>query len=136
MASLDTNVLVRLLVKDDQRQLAHVRNVVRKALQRGEMLYVPVTVVLELEWVLRSVYGMAKPTILEALVALLETRELRFQCESAVERALAHFRKGAADFADCIHLGLSGADGELPLLTFDRKASRMAGVQLVTAIDA
>lgn len=133
MASLDTNVLVRLLVKDDQRQLAQVRSVIREASQRGEMFYVPITVVLELEWVLRSRYGMKRLTILSALVALLETRELRFQFEPAIERAIEHFRRGAADFADCIHLGLSGADGELPLVTFDRKASRMAGAQLINA---
>lgn len=131
MASLDTNVLVRLLVKDDQRQLAQARRLIHSASERDELLFVPVTVVLELEWVLRSVYGMAKPSILGALVALLETRELAFQAEPAVERAIEHFRRGKAEFADCLHLGLSGADGELPLMTFDRKASRLEGSQLV-----
>lgn len=133
MASLDTNVLVRLLVKDDQRQYAQSLSLIREASKQDEMLYVPVTVVLELEWVLRSVYGMDKPAILGALVALLETRELRFQSEPAVERGIEHYRRSVADFADCIHLGLGGTAGELPLLTFDRKAARMTGVQSVGA---
>ncbi|MEN8821301.1 MAG: type II toxin-antitoxin system VapC family toxin [Abyssibacter sp.] len=128
MASLDTNVLVRLLVKDDERQAAQARKLIRAASDRGETMFVPITVVLELEWVLRSVYEMPKSAILGAFVALLETRELVFQSEPAIERALAHFRKGFAGFSDCIHLGICGAESELPLLTFDRKAGRMEGV--------
>ena len=131
MSSLDTNVLVRWLVKDDPRQLIQARSLIRSAAERGELLFVPVTVVLELEWVLRSRYEMSKPVIILALVSLLETRELAFQCEAAVERAIEHFRRGSADFADCLHLGLSGAVGELPLMTFDRKASRLEGANLV-----
>ena len=133
MASLDTNVLVRLLVDDDHRQLVHAKNLIQATSEQGEMLFVPVTVVLELEWVLRSAYEMAKPTILGAFVALLETRELRFQFEPAIERAIEYYRRSNVDFADCLHLGLGGAEGELPLMTFDRKASRLQGVQLVSA---
>lgn len=133
MASLDTNILVRFLVNDDQRQTTQARNLIRVVADRDETLFVPITVVLELEWVLRSLYEMKKPRIIEAFVALLETRELVFQFEPALERAIDHFRRVSADFADCIHLGLCGAQGELPLMTFDRKASRMRGVQLVDA---
>ena len=135
MSSLDTNVLVRWLVKDDPRQLIQARHLIRSAVERGELVFVPVTVVLELEWVLRSRYEMSKPVIIQALVSLLETRELAFQCEAAVERAIEHFRRRSADFADCLHLGLSGAEGELPLMTFDRKASRLDGANLVLAPD-
>lgn len=131
MSSLDTNVLVRWLVKDDPRQQIQARSLIRSAVERGELLFVPVTVVLELEWVLRSRYEMSKPVIIQALVSLLETRELAFQFEAAIERAIEHFRRGSADFADCLHFGLSGAEGELPLMTFDRKASRLEGANLV-----
>lgn len=91
----------------------------------------PVTVMLELEWVLRSRYAFDKPSLLRAFNALLETRELEFQTEAAIERALHLYRQGSAEFADCLHAGLCGDAGRLPLLNFDEKAARSPEVQLV-----
>ena len=70
----------------------------------AESLFVPLTVCLELEWVLRSAYAVDKPQMLELFRQLLESRELRFQEESTIERALFLFRESRADFADCVHL--------------------------------
>ena len=131
MKSLDTNILVRWLVKDDARQVAKVRAILQAAIEGGERLFIPVTVVLELEWVLRSRYSMPKPSIIKALVSLLETSEVVFQFELAIERAVSHYRRGNADFADCLHLGLSGAENNLPLVTFDKKAARLEGAALL-----
>ena len=60
MAALDTNILVRFLVEDDVAQLAAARKLMRKCVNSGEALFVPVTVALELEWVLRSASGSAR----------------------------------------------------------------------------
>ena len=57
MPSLDTNLLVRLLVADDLPQLHAVESLIRSAVRRRQTLFVPITVVLELEWVLRARYG-------------------------------------------------------------------------------
>jgi len=132
MASLDTNVLVRWLVRDDEQQLARVQAIFEGAARRGELLFVPLTVALELEWVLRSKYGLDKAAVLAVFNALLETREIEFHEEGAVERAIHVYRLGRAEFADCLHVGASGAMGRAPLLTFDVAAARLPGVDLVT----
>lgn len=133
MAGLDTNVLVRWLVADDHKQTAQVQRLFDRAPAAGEPLFVPTTVLLELEWVLRSRYRLDKAGVMQAFIALLETRGLELQSESAVERALHAYREGAAEFADCLHVGLCSAAEHSPMLTFDAKAARLPGVELVAA---
>jgi predicted nucleic-acid-binding protein len=133
MPGIDTNVLVRWLVDDEPRQSARVAALFDAARAEQLPLFVPNTVMLELEWVLRSRYRFDRPAVLRALGALLETQELEFEVEAAVERALHLYRLGAAEFADCLHAGICGAAQRSPLLTFDRLASKMPGVQRLQA---
>ncbi|OOG62263.1 hypothetical protein B0E46_13565 [Rhodanobacter sp. B04] len=133
MAGLDTNVLVRWLVDDDAGQSRRIAEMLESAARRDETLFVPLTVMLELEWVLRSRYAFAKPDILLALNALLETRELEFQTEPAVERALHAYRQGTADFADCLHAAACWVEGTTPMLTLDAKAAKLADAKLLAA---
>ncbi|KTT15048.1 PIN domain-containing protein [Pseudacidovorax intermedius] len=131
MAGLDTNVLVRWLVDDDAEQTERVGRCIETARHRKEALFVPLTVILELEWVLRSRYGFAKPSILSTFTALLETRELSLESEHVVERALHGYREGRADFADCLHAAACHAADQAPLLTLDAKAARLPDAQLL-----
>ena len=131
MPTLDTNVLVRLLVGDDLRQAAHAEALARKSAAAGEALFVPLTVTLELEWVLRSRYRFSKDAVLATLVNLLETREIEFQDEGSVERALFFYRSKNAYFAECLHLGCAATHARLPLVTFDAQAARLDGAQLL-----
>ncbi len=131
MAGLDTNVLVRWLVADDDVQVARVQALLESGRSTGRSFFVPTTVLLELEWVLRSRYRLDKPAILSALNALLETQEFDIQAEAALERALHLYRQGRADFAHCLHAGLCGAAGQAPLLTFDAQAARLPQVELI-----
>jgi predicted nucleic-acid-binding protein len=133
MPSLDTNVLVRWLVEDDRKQTARVQTLFESARKGRFVLFVPSTVTLELEWVLRSRYQFEKSTVLTAFNALLEAQEIEFQDEAALERALDQYRSGAAEFADCLHSGLSRAADRAPLLTFDAKAARLANVEMLDA---
>ncbi|MDO5289652.1 MAG: type II toxin-antitoxin system VapC family toxin [Pseudomonadota bacterium] len=132
MAALDTNVLVRYLVRDDARQLETARALMAAAVQRGEVLWVPISVMLELEWVLRARYGFAKDDVLGALGALLGAVELAFQNESALEVALALYRQGRADFSDCVHVALAHQAGQAPLWTFDKAAAKLEGARWLT----
>jgi len=132
MTALDTNVLVRLLVRDDAVQLATARKLIRKCLDDGEVLFVPVTVALELEWVLRSAFGFDKHTVVQALSDLLSAADLIFESEAALEMALAQYGSVAADFSDCLHTALAVAAGAAPLWTFDKAASRVEGARLLT----
>ena len=131
MAGLDTNVLVRWIVDDDPRQVARVQRLFQDAHEQGFPLFVPSTVMLELEWVLRSRYEFDKATILGAFNALLETQELEFQDEPALERALSFYRHNPADFADCLHAGQCGSAHRAPMITFDGTAARLPGVELL-----
>ena len=131
MPGLDTNVLVRWLVADDESQLKQTSTLFQLARDEHTALNVPSTVALELEWVLRSRYKFPKDTIVATFAVLLETQELNFQQEPALERALHLYRQNNVDFADCIHASLCSLSGQGPLLTFDKQAARLNGVELV-----
>ena len=132
MPALDTNVLVRYVVADDPAQLAAARRLISRCISEGLALFVPATVVLELEWVLRSNFGFVKDDVLLTLSSLLSAAELTFESERALEVALQLFRKGTADFADCLHIALAAQAGEQPLWTFDKSAAKVDGAQLLT----
>lgn len=131
MASLDTNVLLRFLLQDDAAQTAAARPLIRAAGESGTGLYVPVSVALELEWVLRSRFKMDKPAVVQTFFALLETVELHFAASGALEWALNRYDETDADFADCLHAALATAVGEQPLWTFDKDAAKVDGAQLL-----
>ncbi|MBL0090845.1 MAG: type II toxin-antitoxin system VapC family toxin [Piscinibacter sp.] len=108
MPALDTNVLVRYIVQDDTAQLAAAKRLISRCVAEGATLFVPVTVVLELEWVLRSSFEFGKDEVLMTLSSLFSAAELTFESERALEVALQLFRKGSADFADYLHVALAG----------------------------
>jgi predicted nucleic-acid-binding protein len=131
MAALDTNMLVRYLVEDDAAQLAAAKKLIRSALAAGETLFIPITVTLELEWVLRSNFKFNKEQVTTTLSSLLAAAELTFESEPAAEIALALYRKSSADFSDCVHIALAHSAGERPLWTFDHAASKVDGAKLL-----
>lgn len=133
MPALDTNVLVRYIVQDDSGQLAVAKRLIDRCIAEGQSLYVPVTVTLELEWVLRASFGYVKDDVLLVLSNLYSASELSFESERALEVALQLYREGSADFADCLHIALATQAGEQPLWTFDKGAARVAGAQLIRA---
>ena len=130
-ASLDTKVLVRLIVKDDVPQLQKAQKMVAQTISSGQSLFVPTTVALELEWVLRSRYQFDKADVLRALSSLLSAAELAFESEYAIEQALINYEEGAADFADYLHLALARKATALPFLTFDVRAATAQGASLL-----
>ncbi|MBQ0921357.1 type II toxin-antitoxin system VapC family toxin [Hydrogenophaga aromaticivorans] len=132
MATLDTNVLVRWLVVDDEVQAEAVASLLASCAERNERLYVPLTVMLELEWVLRSRYRFEKASVLAAMDGLMSASELAFQEEAALEQSLWQYRRvGAPDYADCLHVALADQARQGPLLTFDQRATRLEGAQLM-----
>jgi len=129
--SVDTNVLVRYLVKDDEHQSAIVAKAFEGIFRRAESLLVPVTVMLEFEWVLRSRYKFPKTEVIRAMSALLDTWELEFESEWAIEQALVNYEEGGADFAEYLHLALARKQHALPFFTCDVKASKASGARLL-----
>ncbi len=133
MPALDTNVLVRFLLKDDVDQFEAARALFDQTTRAGQTLFVPVTVSLELEWVLRTRYGFDKAGFVSAMAAMLSTHDLCFESESALEVALVRYQESRADFSDCLHVALAGQAGELPVWTFDKAAARVVGAQRLNA---
>ena len=131
MAALDPNILVRFLVEDNASQLAAAKKLITRCVNERESLYVPVTVSLELEWVLRSNFGFRKEAVIDTLSQLLSSFELTFESEGALEVALTLYGQGGADYSDCLHVALAYVAGEQPMWTFDQAAAKLDGARLL-----
>jgi predicted nucleic-acid-binding protein len=124
MRAIDTNVLVRLITRDDSRQTAAAETFVEKG------AWVSVLALAEATWVLGSVYELSPSDQARALEMLLNHRDLVVQDSEAVAAALELFRaKPALGFSDCLMLQLARKAGHLPLGTFDKGLARAAGAQ-------
>ncbi len=121
MRAVDTNVLVRLFVNDDPKQFAASRQALA-----AEATFVPKSVIVELEWVLRGAYGQPRVAIASILEDLLSKADVEVEDSAAVAQAVEWFKAGM-DLADAVHLASSRHVGAF--LTFDlamrRRASRL-----------
>ncbi len=134
MYGLDTNVLIRYLLRDDLMQAELARAAIENAVQSGEPVVVSLLTMLESEWVLRSCASIDKKTILSTFRMLLETRDIRIEQEETLEEALYLYENSSADFADCLMTARYARLGCSAMLTFDRKAAQLPGVIAVAAI--
>jgi predicted nucleic-acid-binding protein len=129
MRAIDTNVLIRLLVNDDQAQHAKVKKLFND-LGESEQVYVSLVVITELVWVLESGYGFDRAKISDTLDFLLEVGQVSFQNSIAIYSALRMYRKGA-DFADALISALASDAGCTEILTFDKGAVGKARMSLL-----
>jgi predicted nucleic-acid-binding protein len=121
--ALDTNLLVRLLTGDDPEQARRVADLI----DASPACFVPITVVLELEWVLRGAYRLERGAVIAALEGLMAIRQVHLEQEDLVRQALAWHQQGL-DFADALHLLRS--EGCARFATLDRAlAKTTAGLQ-------
>lgn len=126
MIAIDTNIVVRYLTGDHPEQSARAR-----AIMEGQLVFVPVTVALETEWVLRSAYHFKPADVARALRAFGGLPQVTIEDAATVAAALDLAEQGM-DFADALHLGR--ASGQDAFLTFDRRfvtAAQAAGINLV-----
>jgi predicted nucleic-acid-binding protein len=118
--ALDTNVVLRLLVADDEDQAARVAALLEDLAAREERALLTDIVLCELEWALRARFGMRAKERQEVFRALFDDPKFAFESRDRVERALAAAADGSGDISDQL-LGLRGADlGALTTYTFDR----------------
>lgn len=127
MLGIDTNVLVRFLVRDDQTQFEKERKLLKREVSNGRRVFINQLVLLETEWVLRSRYGLAKTLMLETISGLLDAPDIQLEDEPAVEEALFIWRDANADFADCLIGARNRRLGCRATVTFDTKASKLSG---------
>jgi predicted nucleic-acid-binding protein len=117
--AVDTNILARYYLRDDAAQ----GRIAASVLSSGDV-FVPKTVILELEWVLRYVADQPEKKVIECLAHLIALPKITVEDRDEIDAALSDCRKGI-DFADALHLAASEACSEL--LTFDdRRYARRA----------
>jgi len=123
MRAVDTNVLVRLIARDDSRQAAAAESFIDKG------AWVSVLALAEATWVLATVYELSSKELATAIEMLLNHRDLVVQDSETVAEALKLFRvKPTLGFSDCLMLQSARRAGHLPLGTFDRSLAKVDGV--------
>ncbi len=126
MRAIDTNVLVRLIARDD----AKLAEAAEKFVAKGA--WVSQLVLAECVWVLDAVYRLDKRQIAAAVEMMLRHRDLTVQEADTVEHALTSYRKKPAlGFSDCLILESARKAGHLPLGTFDRGLGKREGAERV-----
>ena len=129
MIAVDTNIFVRYLVQDDPAQGAIATNLLENTLTSENPGFVTLVAVLELDWVLRTLYGFSPLIVANAIAALMSSPSLVFESDAAVRAALG-FEHG--DLADNILHEVGQANGCTKTVTFDKKFARLEGVELLS----
>jgi predicted nucleic-acid-binding protein len=127
---LDTNILLRFLAQDDSIQSPKA-NAVMASLTIAEPGWISLTSIVELVWVMTSQKRLDRRGIAALLSRLLTREEFVIEQASLVQSAMQLYRKGNADFADCLIAISAKAAGCSRTLTFDRKAARDTGMELI-----
>lgn len=130
MIGLDTNVLVRYLVRDDDDQAEAARELL-EGLTADNPGFICREVATEVVWVLERSYKFTREQIADVLLEMLATDSLVFETPEGMTQAVESYRLGGADFADQMILRAAIYNGATPLYTFDRKFSRMYGTALL-----
>jgi predicted nucleic-acid-binding protein len=124
MRAVDTNVLVRLVTRDDDEQVGSAERFIQKG------AWISHLVLAETTWVLAAAYSLSHQDIATAVSMLLSHEQLTLQDADVVESALEHYRrKPTLGFSDCLVLEIAKKAGHTPLGSFDKALSRLHGVE-------
>lgn len=130
MIAIDTNVLVRFLTQDDPEQ-ARAATGFMNGLRQTNPGFISREVMVELVWVLERAYGFSRAEVAGALEALLSATEIEVEVADDTGRAVFQYREGGFGFADLMIAAAARRADAMPLVTFDRKAARIPGVELL-----
>ncbi len=127
MTGVDTNVLLRYLVRDEPTQAARAA----RELERGERFLVGSIVLCELVWVLETGYGFSRRDVAATLERILATAQFEIEAKDLALGALDDFRRSTADFSDCLLGRRNRAAGAAETVTFDRGLKGLEGFRLL-----
>ena len=128
MIGLDTNVLVRYLTKDDERQWEQAVEIV----EGGEECFIANIVICELIWVLRGKpYHFSKQEVSNTIETMLQCGVFEWESRSLVYQALQHFKQGKADFSDYLIGAVARNAGCSKIITFDKKLTNEKGFDVL-----
>ena len=131
MIALDTNVLVRLVTRDNEGQAQRAKAVFDSQGDVHGGLFVSDIVLVELCWTLSRSYGLERADIARTVHALLNNNCISFESPLAVRNALNNFETTTADFPDCLIVAKADHAGCKHTLTFDQRMKILPGVQLL-----
>lgn len=131
MIGLDTNVLLRLLLADDEAKFRKARQIVATVSGSVGGVLLTDVVLAELVWTLRAAYRRSKEEVVAALDALLAQPAFAFEDRDLVIAALAAYRDGPADFADYLVVARNAARGVTTTYSVDKTLRGVAGVTVV-----
>ncbi len=132
MIAVDTNVLLRAIVRDNA-EMSEAAQALLRGLSVEEPGFVCREVLLETVWVLERVYRFTRAQIVDVVTGLFATGTLVAEASDGVAQAAFLYGQGGADFADLMILAAAERVGATPLYTFDQKLAREEGVVLIGA---
>jgi len=131
MIGLDTNILIRYLTQDDPVQSAKATEILEHRLTAKNPGFVSVVAMVETVWVLDRAYGLTAREIATAVERLLQVEVLAIENEQEIFTAMVSLKQGRGSFADALIAELGSRAGCTRTLTFDQKAVRLPGFELV-----
>lgn len=129
MKGLDTNVIVRFLVRDDEQQWQISDRYINEALQASEPCFVNNIVLCEVVWVLRTSYKLSREKLIDTLEKMLKTNLFVFENREAIEWAIGQMKSGSADFSDYLITRLNQLAGCHETASFDAKLGQLEGIK-------
>ena len=124
MKAIDINILVRFLIGDDELQAQKVHSIFKKAEAQKRELFVPVLVMLEMVWVLDSVYQIPRAEIIDVIKDILLMPIFKFDQLAALQQFVISAQENAHDLSDLLIAHCAKANGCETVMTFDKKASK------------
>jgi len=131
MIALDTNVLVRLVTRDNEAQAQRAKAVLDAHAEKNNGLFVSDIVLVELCWTLSRSYELERTDIARTVRALLENSSIAFESQVVVRNALRSFETTIADFPDCLIVAKASHAGCSHTLTFDQRMKSLPDVHLL-----
>lgn len=123
MKAIDTNILIRFLTGDDERQTKKVYSLFKNAEVEKKELFIPLLVVLEMVWVLESVYEVSRSEIVSAIGDLLLMPVLKFAQQSTIQQWINSAKGNRYDLSDLLIAHSAKINGCESVITFDKKAA-------------
>jgi predicted nucleic-acid-binding protein len=131
MIGIDTNVLLRLLVREHDGQLKAAERFVNAHCSSDDPGYVSRIVIAEIAWVLKDIYGYDRAQIAGAIRGILNVSQFEIDSADDVHAAVADFEKFPAGFTDCLIARFNASAGCEYTITFDRKAAKLDTFELL-----
>jgi len=124
MIGLDTNVLIRYIAQDDEKQSKIATEAIEKDYDKTDFFYINHTVLCEVVWVLQRAYKTQKKQIINIIEQILHTSQFTVQSPDTVWKALLEYRQNSADFSDYLIAEINYSEGCKFTIPFDKKASK------------